>query len=312
MGEVGVLVGKDKPATASDGVCGAPKGAGSDGGGVRGAAPVSLLGNRTYLCGASVSPVSYSVSSAGSVIQLKREGLTGHGQFGAKNRVFEWSAKSRRECIRQVNAIEWSFPMWFIVLTWPGDISLAPENGIEARRQFERLLYRIRRRYGQPVGLWKKEFQKRGVIHYSLWLKRVPGVSEGEIEAFVKQSWHAIAGQGDEAHLYKGAHVAAWEGSPVRYLKGELFGAGKEYQNQAPRGFHTGRWWGLLGGLKPEWVVKEESGEAGIRLHRLLRAFLKSKGYRKSGYSNRGVWAAMLPETKARMLEFVGLEPDVG
>ena len=127
-----------------------------------------------------------------------------------------------------------------------------------------------------------------------------------DLATWVHETWHRLAGYGQEAHYFFGAHCQEYEGSPLAYLLKECFGAGKEYQNIPPPGFHTGRWWGFSGGLKPVWDEVELTWEQGVKVRRLLRGYLRSKGYRSKVRSSiHGVWASMLPATRARILEWV-------
>jgi hypothetical protein len=205
--------------------------------------------------------------------------------------------------MQQVSAINWdALRVAFVVLTWG---KRAPKDGKEAHSCVEALWKAWERRYGKrPSGVWKKEFQRRGVIHYSMWLEIPENASFATLRKWTHETWYRLAGHGDVAHLYVGTHCSEYEGSPLTYLLKECFGAGKEYQNIPPVGFHTGRWWGFIGGLRPIWDEQELSFEQGVKVRRLMRGYLRAKGYRGRVRSSiHGVWASMLPATRAKILE---------
>lgn len=240
---------------------------------------------------------------------VKLEGFGGQGYTGEKDCgrdiVTIWSRKSRARLLQQVSAIDWdSLRVVQIVLTWG---QRAPVNGLEAHKQVEAFWYSWQRKWGfRPKLVWKKEFQKRGVIHYTMYAVLPAWMDFGELNRWVHVRWYEIAGYGDENHLWRGADCREYVGSPVAYLMKECFAQGKEYQNIPPPGFHTGRWWGFIGGLRPIWDEQELSFEQGVKVRRLMRGYLRSKGYRSKVRSSiHGVWAAMLPATRARILEWV-------
>lgn len=209
--------------------------------------------------------------------------------------------------MKNISAIDWdSLDLCFIVFTWG---QIPPKDGQAAHGAVKAFWRAWRHRFGEsPQGVWKKEFQKRGAIHYSMWLVMPTGVQIHELRRFVHETWYRIAGNGDLNHLFRGAHCQEFVGSPLLYLLKECFASGKEYQNIPPPGFHTGRWWGFIGGLKPIWEEQELTVAQGVKIRRVLTRYLKSKGYKSHVRSAvHGAWASMLPQTRARILEeFVG------
>lgn len=101
-----------------------------------------------------------------------------------------------------------------------------------------------------------------------------------DVRKWLMGNWNDIVAPGDEEHLWAGAKVEQWFGDPSRYVLKELGldGEGpKEYQNQAPDWFEKpGRSWGVWG-LKPEW---KELPMDGVEARRLVRRYLRAKGYR--------------------------------
>ncbi len=254
----------------------------------------------------------FLLKSGHSVIDLKGFGAQAYeGERGwSRGEVTTWSRQSRARLMKSISAINWeSLRLFFVVLTWGKQ---PPSDGKEAHEAVEAFWKAWNREYGsRPAGVWKKEFQKRGVIHYSMWLTQPivagsqPIVAEN-VNKFVHETWYRIAGYGDLNHLIHGSHCQEFVGSPLQYLLKECFAANKEYQNVPPLGFHTGRWWGFIGGLKPIWDEQELTIKQGVKVRRLLRGYLRSKGYRGRIRSTiHGVWASMLPETRVRILRWV-------
>lgn len=240
--------------------------------------------------------------------------LVGHGYVGQsverdwrRDKVTIWSRQSRARLMKQVSAIDWdSLQVVFIVLTWGKHY---PASGKEAHEQVRSFWRAWERKFGsRPAAVWKKEFQKRGVIHYSMWVSISDEVQLEGLNSFVHETWYGIAGYGDLDHLYHGAYCQLFEGSPLAYLLKECFARSKEYQNIPPPGYHTGRWWGFIGGLAPTWGEQELTFDQGVKLRRLLGRYLRSKGYkRRFRGSIQGVWASMLPSTRARMISSLGV-----
>lgn len=224
---------------------------------------------------------SFEVQRAGNVLRVVgKAGWTSDGGGGPKDEITVWTRKSRREAFRTFSAVEWPEAMAFISLTYPGDISLSPKTGSEGQKHLGAFRRRWERRFGVFIGGWKREFQKRGSLHYHLWLRWPEGVTEADLSAWVHQAWHSIAGQGELAHLYYGAKVETWEGNPSRYVLKEMGVSSKLYQSEVPAWFtKPGRFWGLWG-LKPDWqTVSEDYGEA-VHVRRTVMRFIRSKGYR--------------------------------
>lgn len=252
--------------------------------------------------------VGFTLSAGHSVICLKGHGVGRYGG-GEKGIVTVWSRRSRAEAMKQLCAIDWdSRTILHVTGTWPG--SYFPGSGAEAHSKMRAFWVAWGRRFGKyPCGFWKKEFQKRGAIHWDWYGDKPEGVETSEVRAWACETWHRLVGQGEEAHLYYGASVSDWVGSPLEYVLKETFAASKEYQNIPPAGFHVGRWWGFTGGMAPVWEGVELSWRQGVSVRRLMRGYLKSKGYRSAIRSGvQGVWAKMLPETRRRMVEWVATQ----
>lgn len=218
-----------------------------------------------------MSHICTRLSWAGQVVELRahlrRRLRTGGGRRGV---VREWSHASRLRAYRTIAAVDWSAvgSLVFVTLTY----HQAPTDGRTVKRHLRAFRERWRRRFGAPVGAWKLEFQKRGAAHIHLWLRR-PGISLGQLRAWISEAWGDIVGQG-EAHRRAGTTVKEWCGSPARYLLKYLAKGHKEYQHCVPEWFESvGRWWGLWN-VRPQWRRVDIPVESFYRIRRVLRGLL--------------------------------------
>jgi hypothetical protein len=126
-------------------------------------------------------------------------------------------------------------------------------SGREAKRDLNRLLLDLRRAYPDIKYLWILEFQKRGTLHFHLWLTHP--VTYG-LHQFLAGRWNDIAEPGDDEHLAVHLHSAnfiPWEMWSAGYLAKYL---DKDHQKQVPLNFAAvGRFWGASRGLIPTPVL---------------------------------------------------------
>ena len=235
---------------------------------------------------------------------------------GRRGQVREWSRASRRRALRTVLACEWPADLVHVTLTYP-----AAERPMDGRVSAGHLLafrHRWRRRFGaDPVGLWKREFQANGSVHYHLWLVRPglpfddPGslslgvatwqtpegsslaVSTSDLRAWVAEAWAGVVKAKSLAHRKAGTKVAPWEGSPGAYIAAYTVSkSAKEYQHKLPAGFvHPGRWWGLWG-IAPRWEEIEITREEFFAIRRRMVRLLKSRGIKYKRRGVNGMWVS--------------------
>jgi len=169
-------------------------------------------------------------------------------------------------------------------------------SGREVKRDLNRFLVDLHRTYPGSGCLWILEFQRRGTVHFHLWLT-VP-VSK-ELHEFMANLWHRIAEPGSEEHLRFHLHLKnfiPWEMRSAGYLCKYL---DKEHQKKVPDGFEdVGRFWGASRGLvKPGVIVGDQEMDDifsnGFRKasKMILRTVCKSqerKIKKKTKWTNRG------------------------
>jgi hypothetical protein len=168
-------------------------------------------------------------------------------------------------------------------------------DGADCYAQLRAFLKRIERRYGEVHVIWKREFQRRGSLHYHLaWL--VPDRARRlerdrqllrDLRRWTDVTWNAVAGQLRSA---PSTRVQVLRGSPAGYLSVYLAKQRrtKEYQHQIPDGFvNPGRWWGRVGLARTQRCVPVAIGDY-FRVRRVLRR------------ARRGLTARRIPNRSAQ------------
>jgi hypothetical protein len=210
--------------------------------------------------------------------------------------VVEFSDKSRTRLLKAASAISWrelGGELVFVTLTYPGDDSAEcwPKDFREAKRHLDAFRARWRRRWclkmvdqetgevrpARVRGLWKQEFQHRGVVHWHLALVvDGPPISEEameELREWVSQAWYEVVGSKNPKHLASGTNVQSVWGNIAGYFA-KYVSKGKDYQHQVPEAWGTaGRWWGVWG-LRPDWQEITVPVEDWMRARRVFRRAL--------------------------------------
>jgi len=130
--------------------------------------------------------------------------------------------------------------MLFITLTYPGQFAM---NDRVWKRDLDRFLKRLRRKFPGVGGVWKLEPQERGAPHYHLVIVGVSFIAK----EWLSQAWYEVVGSEDPKHLVAGTQV-----QQVQSYEGVLSYAAK----YASKGLQelpeewldgVGRWWGVFG-----------------------------------------------------------------
>lgn len=258
---------------------------------------------------------AYSLRTAGRVAQVRvrgpkyhapasreRDRQRGEQRHSLRGKVRGWSAKSRRRMFLHLGSIAWSRvpgrPI-FITLTYPGErgIGAYPADWRERKRHLDRLRLRLRRLLGgEPVSVWKREYQRRGVEHFHLGVWVPESISVRVFRAWVGRSWWEIVGSGDPDHLAAGVQVdqSRVKDFAAYFSKYGRKHAAKEYQNVLPESDQegAGRWWGVWG-IVPEWQETPLSETGYYAARRVLVRHRKgrSKGKVKGPRGTAGTWS---------------------
>jgi hypothetical protein len=190
-------------------------------------------------------------------------------------------------------AISWgSFPFLFVTLTYPAEFV---KDGNVSMRDLKAFRNRWERHYGMPMAVWKREYQRRGAVHFHMAILRpAEKIPLAEIQRWVKQAWFEIVGSGDEKHRRRGTGVEVLRKPPVAYFSSHgLHGRDKKgYQNEVPEDFRNpGRFWGVWN-ISPEWNEVELAPEEFVEVRRLMRSWARSRRMkvRRNGGRVQGQW----------------------
>ncbi len=213
-----------------------------------------------------------------------------------RRRITTWSPKSRANLVRTILSLDLAkileagrVPV-MVTLTLPGRwLEVAPDAATAARK-FDNFRRAWSDRWGAPVWLWKREFQRRGAPHWHLWL--VPPTDElAEFREWLSATWTRCLEISDPSEewlsLQAGTNVSQAEGARARdpkrlaiyFLKESLGGEGKAYQNEAPdewAGESVGRFWGHSG-MDMALRRIELTPWLAVRVWRILRNVRNSK-----------------------------------
>ncbi len=238
----------------------------------------------------------YALRAAGSVIEVKHYRMA-HIEASArcrKNRIQEWSPKSRKNCVRILAACPLPESWDMITLTYPREF---PSDGRQVHRDLEAFLDRVQRRFGGLPLIWKLEFQRRGAPHLMLFIQRPVGMWIGERQSWLERAWAEAL----DVSGYVRATWIEWQGDPIRYMLKYLRKPDKEYQHVVPASYrNVGRWWGIRN-MRPAWEILRLTPEEFFAVRRLLcrwrRANARLQGRKlrfRPGADGDGLWVLAL------------------
>lgn len=233
----------------------------------------------------------YTIRSAGEVLDLKTHSDNANMGYtdravGGRGAVHVFSDKSRRRLAKACASVAWgSFPFLFVTLTYSGEF---PMDGRISAGHLRAFRERWQRRYGMPLAVWKREFQRRGAVHFHLAILAPEGVPMVEVRRWVTASWSEIVGAPSRTA------VEVMRKPPVAYFSchGQHGRDRKDYQNVVPEGFtNPGRFWGFWN-LAPQWDEFDLTSREFVQARRILRAWARSKGRRqhRNGGRVQGQW----------------------
>lgn len=186
-----------------------------------------------------------------------------------------WSRRSRRNLKLTLRGVEGMTHV--VTLTYPADCPTDPDT---LRNHWERIRKWLTRRGYR--GVWKREVQRRGALHYHLLI----GGGEGEFDAAeLGRAWAKITGNTDPSQA---VHITPLE------TQEKLAAYLSKFDALAAEGAAVGRYWGTFG--KAEIAVKAEVvGEAAdvAKIARVARG-IERAARRKAGHQARrdsGQWA---------------------
>lgn len=221
----------------------------------------------------------------------------------ASRSITSWSSKSRSRMVLALAQLDYA-PLFdglglpvMLTLTYPGDWLPVAGSAKVCKAHVDALKKRFHRTYGRPlVGVWKREFQRRGAPHYHVLM--CPPKHGPAFGPWVSRTWADVVGHPDpderSRHAMAGTGLDYAEGMRARdpkrlavyFSKHGSYGA-KEYQNVAPEAWGTsvGRFWGVWGLEKVTAAVEVSEVEA-VAAARTIRRWQRANGFRVQ----RQVW----------------------
>ena len=164
-----------------------------------------------------------------------------------------------------------------------------PADGVRCRQHRKALFRALDRVFGPRgkgcwSGIWCKEFQKRGSLHYHFIIYLPYGLPAGVfIYRTVQEAWLRITGQEQDIWAFKYS-VQCSLAEDIRKVKCyELKYMGKAGRNNAkayekvqPAWFkHGGRWWGIVGtALQRAYETIGVTAAEFVQVKRLLRSYV--------------------------------------
>lgn len=238
--------------------------------------------------GKEFSASTVVASMQGHVFKLRvRSDASLHSGGGRRGRVVGFSAGSRRRLIEKLARLdvpEQSGAL-FVSLTYHLDLPDFPTSYSHLRA----LLERVRRRWSEASGVWRRELQERGAIHFHLIFFGLPEVGK----AWFLDAWQEITGDASISQVdvqslegwrkvasYVSKYVAKREDCETEEDCG-AFGEALDYVTYPHAYKETeGRVWGLFNAEFLPWGVLERYEWADSawlpRFKRWVRGFQKS------------------------------------
>jgi|CXWL01.1.fsa_nt_gi hypothetical protein len=194
----------------------------------------------TEKCQSSVLQPDGSVRKADYVFYVDRKRI----KKSERGEVVGFSVRSRSRLNRKISMLKKHHVPLFVTLTYHLEY---PDDFKEYKKQLHNFYRRLMRAFPNCGSMWKMEFQKRGAVHFHLFLW---GVSLEDARDFIPQAWHEIAGAGSVQHLqwHKGElennhcvqEIKSWHG---------VTSYASKYFAKLDDGVRGGRVWGVRGSV---------------------------------------------------------------
>jgi hypothetical protein len=160
------------------------------------------------------------------------EGLSTAGRVS-----LNWSSRSRRTMRWKFSGLPWELlgdrPA-MITLTYPGEWRESVPDARAFVNHRDRLRWRWRKKFGQPIGVWVAEFQARGAPHLHLYVGLPPGVTDAEYRWLVRRNMRRQENERRFGKYEARRRLPAIQGDFSEWLRHawwEIVGSGNRYHH---------------------------------------------------------------------------------
>ncbi len=230
--------------------------------------------------GVEVERPSVEFARNGTYARVRMPG-GGTGQPGKRAAISEFTHRSRRNLLCQVNSIDREAlraeRVALTTLTYPGQF-VEPRA---AKKHLKAWLARLQRAFPGVAAFWKLEPQGRGAPHFHLLTFLEPGQDVTEFHRWVAENWCDVVGSEDPNHLrwHLGEIGNKPCVEPIRTWNGVASYASK-YLGKAVSGVgwdKPGRWWGKhnVDLLPVHIVTRELTRSQAVKLRRAIVGYIE-------------------------------------
>lgn len=272
--------------------------------------------------GANDDQPRYSVSISPATVRVSKSDPRKIGKlvdnYKPRTAIKEWSSKSRSSMVARLASLDYSgllsdpdaIPI-MATLTYPGDWEAVVPNAKTAKKHLRAFQKRYERAFGEELAaIWKMEFQRRGAVHFHIFMNM--RIQKREFEKWLSSTWNEIVNPPDaeekRKHLLAGTGVDIATGLKatdaklvaIYFSKHNSPNRGsKEYQNRPPQRWldqgSVGRFWGYWH-LSPIIFSTEISHADALFISRTLRRWYRAN----ANFRKVSVWRTTLVSGEVR------------
>jgi hypothetical protein len=205
---------------------------------------------------------------------------------GLRGKVTSLSDASRRNLMKYLATLDRDASLYTMALTLPGDVSQITSPIVH--EAFKKLCNRFTASEKFPdVGfVWKRELQKRGVLHYHLivaGLNEEEGPTPKSLQAWIAYEWNQLVCEGIDPEGKCQHWLWHCHSKNMERVFGNIHGYFAKYVGKPLENVHEeipGRWWGKVNTKALPVAEKKEIAmpeRAAILAHRVARKIAKKR-----------------------------------
>jgi hypothetical protein len=240
------------------------------------------LSNVTYPTAVNYELKAYE---SASLIESRPVGLPKRKQRGGgrRGKITTFSRASRKRMMKKLATFrrEEVARALFVTLTYPAEYP----DGKRAKRDLDRFLKRLWRKYPSAAWIWREELQKRGAPHFHLLVLGVDFIPHG----WVALAWWDVCGRISIEHLKAGTEVRRVKSYKqcVWYVS-KYLAKGEEVEAELGRRWGLGGCWRrFVGALRVFKLVRSEVANLARLLDGILQRKAKGRRYKRRKFIAR-------------------------